>query len=148
MTNIVQLVADLQTDEGWVNFLYDDANGKPVVPGYTLIGHPTAAYGFALDVAPLTQQEALPILNSRAAAVVNNLTAAIPWISTLSEPRQRALGNMAYNLGVAGLETFTTFLGMVQAGDFDGAAADLLQTKWAGEVGARAKQVATLIREG
>ena len=148
MTDLAQLVSDLQTDEGWVGYLYDDANGEKIGPGTTVKGNPTAAWGFALNVAPLTQQEALPILNSRTAAVVSNLISALPWIAALSEPRQRALCNCAYNLGVAGLETFTTFLGMVQSGDFEGAADDLLQTKWASQVGERAQRIAALIRNG
>lgn len=148
MTDLALLVSDLQRDEGWSGHIYDDATGAKIGPGSRVLGHPTAAWGFALDVAPLTQVEALPILQGRALALINSLTAAMPWISALSEPRQRSLANMAYNLGVAGLGKFTQFLGFMQAGQFDQAAADLAQTPWAKQVGDRATRIIATIRTG
>jgi lysozyme len=152
MTDISQLVSgivqDLTVDEGFRFFAYDDANGKAVVPGYTMKGHITAGYGFALDVAPLTKEESLPILTSRVTAVVNSLLVDMPWISTLSEPRQRALSNMAYNMGVHGEEQFTQFLAFMKAGQFEEAADDLETTLWFKQVGARGQRVVDLIRKG
>lgn len=148
MTDLSLLVSDLQRDEGWSGHLYDDASGAKIGPGSRVLGHPTAAWGFALDVAPLTQTEALPILQSRALTVIDNLASALPWIATLSEPRQRALGNMAFNLGIAGLRKFTQFLGFMQAGQFDQAADDLEQTPWAKQVGNRAARIISTIRSG
>ena len=80
MTDLAKLVADLQPEEGFKKVggrpvLYDDATGAAIVPGYRLVGHPTAGYGFALDVSPLTEAESLPILVSRAAAMYDNLSA-------------------------------------------------------------------------
>lgn len=142
------LVSDLQRDEGWRASIYDDANGQPIKPGVTVHGHPTIAWGFALDVAPLTQTEALPILTSRAAAAMNGLISAASWVASLSEPRQRALGNMAYNLGITGLMKFDNFMGLMQRGDFEEAADDLATTAWYGQVGGRAKRIQTLIKNG
>jgi len=153
MTDLVKLVADLQPEEGFkvINgrpVLYDDANGHPIVPGYTLVGHPTAGYGFALDVSPLTQAESLPILASRAAAVDAKIQADLPWVKNLDEPRQRALSDMAYNLGAHGLESFATFLGLVESGAYDAAADDLETTAWYKEVGSRGIRLAGVIRNG
>jgi len=146
MTNIALLVSDLQRDEGWRGYLYDDATGGKIGPGVLVRGHPTAAWGFALDVAPLTQAEALPILTSRATAFASNLLSAFPWMVSLSEPRQRALCNMAYNMGVAGLGKFTQFLGFMRAGEFDKAADDLEDTPWFKQVGQRAVRIVAIIR--
>ncbi len=148
MTNVPDLVSDLQRDEGWRGFLYDDANGAPIRPGTAVHGHPTIAWGFALDVAPLTQNEALPILTGRALSVVNGLRSAASWIAGLSEPRQRALSNMAYQLGVTGLLKFNTFMSLMEHGQFDQAADDLETTAWYGQSGDRAKRIQMLIRNG
>lgn len=153
MTDIALLVQNLQDDEGFKLIggkpcLYDDKTGKPIVPGYMLVGHPTAGYGFALDVSPLTQAESLPILTSRATAIDAKLQADLPWIKSLDEPRQRALSDMAYNLGDHGLETFTAFLGLVQMGKWDAAADDLEATAWYSQVGSRGVRLAGVIRNG
>ena len=151
MSDLAKLVADLQPEEGFKKVggrpvLYDDATGAAIVPGYRLVGHPTAGYGFALDVSPLTEAESLPILVSRAAAIDAKLQADLPWIKSLDEPRQRALSDMAYNLGAHELESFSTFLGLVEAGKFSEAADDLATTAWYKEVGSRAVRIEGVIR--
>jgi lysozyme len=148
VTDIALLVSDLKRDEAWRGFLYDDATGAPIKPGIFVRGHPTAGYGFALDVAPLTVDEAVPILTGRAIAAAHALASALPWMVTLSEPRQRALSNMAYNLGVSGLLKFTQFLAFMQAEQFNLAADDLEQTPWYKEVGARGVRIVATIRTG
>ena len=147
MTDLTFLVNDLKRDEGFKP-LYDDATGQPIIPGYTLVGHPTAGFGFALDVAPLTIAESLPVLTSRAASVDYSLQTALPWARTLSEPRQRALTNMAYNLGVSGLLKFVTFLEYMKAYEFDKAADDLEGTLWFKQVGSRGVRLSDMIRKG
>lgn len=142
------LLQDLERDEGFRAFLYDDANDTPIRPGVTVKGHPTAGIGFALDVSPLTLQECLPILAGRASAAMNGLLSASSWVADLSEPRQRALYNMAYQLGVTGLLKFNTFMSLMQQGQFDEAADDLVTTKWYTQSGNRAKRIQTLIRSG
>lgn len=143
--NLEALVTDLQAAEGWVGHLYDDANGKQIGPGSTVTGHPTIAWGFALDTAPLTQTEAMPILESRAAAVWTQLQAKLPWVVTAPENIQRALCNMAYNLGVAGLLTFNQFLALVQQGNYTAASADLETTLWFKQVGKRGPAIQALL---
>ncbi len=148
MMDFPSLIANLETDEGFRGYLYDDANGHKIGPGVIVRGHPTCGYGFALDVSPLTQSEALGILSSRATDAYNTLLVAAPWVAELSEPRQRALANMAYNLGVTGLLKFDTFMALMQKGNFADAADDLTKTVWAGQVGARARRIQSLIENG
>lgn len=149
MMDLAQLVIDLRTDEGWRGYLYDDANDAPIRSGSYVRGHPTAGYGFALDVAPLTQDEALPILRGRVSKVAAELLTTLAWTANLSEPRQRALANMAYQNGVDGLLKFTTFLGLLQMQKFEEAATDLEEnTQWYKDSGSRAARIAALIRNG
>lgn len=148
MTDLTLLVSDLQRDEGWRSYLYDDATGGKIGPGSFVHGNPTIGYGFALNVAPFTIEEATPILRGRASAVIAALAVALPWMGGLSEPRQRALGNMAYNMGVAGLLKFDTFLGLMKQGKFGEAADDLEKTAWYSQVGDRAKRIVQIIRTG
>ena len=60
----------------------------------------------------------------------------------------RGLCNMAYNLGVPRLLGFERMWAALAAGDYERAADEALDSKWARQVGARAARVAALIREG
>ncbi len=55
---------------------------------------------------------------------------------------------LTFNLGSEGFAAFTTVLSLLESGAFAGAAADLLATQWARQVGGRAQEIAHLIRSG
>lgn len=72
-----------------------------------------------------------------------------PWWSAANEPRQGALLDMAFNLGPACMQTFTTFLGLVAAGDWIAAADDLeFKTKVAKELPVRYGRLQQILRTG
>ena len=68
-----------------------------------------------------------------------------PWWREMSEPRQRGLINMSFNLGTR-LMNFRKMLAAMEAGDWELAADEALNSKWAGQVGARATRIADLFR--
>jgi len=146
--DIEKLISDLQRDEGWRPYLYNDANGSKIVPGYTVRGHPTLAWGFALDVSPFTQSEAMPVLESRARDKWREVCIAIPWIESAPEPVQRGIANMAYNMGTTTLLKFNVFLSLLQQEKYEEAADDLATTLWFRQVGNRAIRIQELIRSG
>ena len=144
-----KLIDDLTADEGVRLYVYDDANPTAIVgPGYTFEGNPTFGIGHALNKTPLTPEQARIICGWDVDAKTPALYAALPWLSGLSEPRQRAVADMAFNLGVAGLRGFTTFLSLLKAGRYAEAADDLKATKWDSQVRARAARIEAKIREG
>ncbi len=60
--------------------------------------------------------------------------------------RAEVLIDMAYNLGVGGLLGFKRALAAVEAGDFPAAAAHMMDSRWAAQVGRRAVELAGLMR--
>lgn len=144
IVDVDQLAANIEIEEGFVSYPYDDKTEKRVEKGYTVVGTVTFGHGLTF----LTEEESDAVVRMRGARIAAELLARLPWIASLSEPRRRALVDMAYNLGIAGLEEFTTFLGMMQSGHFDNAADDLKVTPWASEVGSRAKRIEAEIRAG
>lgn len=68
-----------------------------------------------------------------------------PPLNTLSDLRQDAMINMAFNLGVSKLLTFHTFLDYMTQGKYGSAALDLHGTPWYHEVGDRAKRICAQI---
>ena len=66
----------------------------------------------------------------------------------LNAVRQSVLINMCFNLGLTRLLNFKRFLSAVQVRDFDTAALEMLDSKWAGQVGQRAIRLAKLMKTG
>jgi lysozyme len=75
------------------------------------------------------------------------ISTSLPWADMLDNVRRGALVNMAFNLGENLLE-FRNFLGKLQTGDYAGAARDMLESKWAEQVGARAQRLSIQIESG
>lgn len=146
--DIAALTSDLQRDEGLRLVLYDDDTGKPLNKGDAIKGNPTLGYGWAVCLNPLTPEQYLIILGWQRDAKLADLARAMPWLSSMPENVQRAVANMAFELGVHGLQEFTTFLGLLQAGQYVAAATDLRGTPWYTEAGVRAARVCALIEGG
>lgn len=62
--------------------------------------------------------------------------------------RQSVLADMVFNMGVEGVLGFRNTLGLIGRGDWAGAAANMLKSKWAEQVGNRAIQLAEIMRSG
>lgn len=71
-----------------------------------------------------------------------------PWWRSLDPVRQMALEAMAYQLGVPRLLEFKKMLACLEMGDWLGAHTNALNSVWAEQTPARAKEVALLLRDG
>jgi lysozyme len=69
-------------------------------------------------------------------------------ILIISCSRKLALIDMAFNLGMKGLLKFTHFLLSMEAGDYQAASRQMLESLWAEQVGYRAIELAEMIKEG
>lgn len=132
------IVADLKRDEGFVPHAYLDSEG------YWTIG-----YGRLIDKrlgGGITETEAEFLLKNDLLDTRADLDRALPWWQGLPPPWQRGLVNMAFNLGLPRLRGFKKMLAALKAGDGERAAAEALDSKWAGQVGGRARCIAALYR--
>lgn len=62
--------------------------------------------------------------------------------------RTDVLVNMAYNIGIPAFKTFSRMLDALYAFDFDRAADEMLDSKWAEQVGGRSEELARQMRLG
>ena len=78
-----------------------------------------------------------------------SLDRAIPWWRQLSDERQDVLTDMAYQMGTEGLMRFPHMLRAAQAGDYEAAADEILDSDYAREdAPKRAKRNADQMRSG
>lgn len=108
----------------------------------------TIGVGRNLDDRGITKEEAMYLLNNDIDLVCDQLDKYIPWWRDLSDVRQQVLANMAFNLGIKGLLGFKNTLAKIKAGDYAGAADNMLASLWARQVGNRAKRLAELMKKG
>lgn len=70
----------------------------------------------------------------------------LPWWRSEGWPRQLALIDLCFNLGIRGLLQFRNTLAAWKAGDYEGAAKGLMDSKWYGQVGKRGPAVVQMVR--
>ncbi len=108
----------------------------------------TIGYGRNLDDKGITREEAENLLINDLAHTQYKLELILPWMMEIAEARRNALVNMAFNMGVYGLLTFRRMLAAMQTCQYDKAADEALNSKWARQVGGRSQELAEQIRTG
>ena len=126
---------ELERDEGKKKLLYKDTKGKWTIG----IGHNIQDRG-------LSDAAIAFIFEEDMRDHMAELERALPWVSSLPEPAQRVLANMAFNMGVPTLLTFKNTLGAFQAHSWEKAAEGMEASLWAHQVGARADRLIAVIR--
>ena len=109
-------------------------------------GFLTIGYGTNLD-AGITRAQAEALMRCQLDANEPALL-AFPWFAGLDPVRRGVVENMAYNMGVAGVLTFTDMISAIEAKDWPEAARQMLASDWAVQVGDRAKVLATIMETG
>jgi lysozyme len=137
----------LAKHEGYREQVYDDATGRPIGPGDTLIGHPTIGYGRALDVNGLSRKEIEYLFENDIVQCVFQLCGQ-DWFNDLTPVRQEAMVLMCYQMGIGNVKKFKKMICAFYAGDYNLAAMEALNSRWARNHKHRANQVAEMIRTG
>lgn len=107
----------------------------------------TIGYGRNLDDVGITEEEAGELLKNDItecqAGVNKNIS-----VDLCNPARVGVLVNMAYNLGLKGLMAFSKMIAKVEKGDFNGAAEEMLDSRWAQQVPNRAQSLALQMQTG
>ncbi|WP_018691912.1 glycoside hydrolase family protein [Algicola sagamiensis] len=106
----------------------------------------TIGVGRNLSDCGISQHEALYLLDNDIIWIANKLCQEVSWIPTLTEARQIVLLNMAFNLGVQGLLDFKQMFAALEVEDYDTAADEMLDSRWAVQVGKRALELSEIMR--
>jgi len=139
--NREKLAVQLIASEEFVSHAYKDS-----------LGFWTIGYGRLIDKRKgggITRDEARYLLEHDIEVVEVQLDRELPWWRAHDEPRQRVLADLCFNLGISGLKKFKKTLALIQSGDYDLAAKELLASEpWASQVKSRARRLAHLLRTG
>ena len=131
------LIEELKRDEGVELKAYQDT-----------VGIWTIGIGRNLQDVGGSMAEAEFLLATDIDVAVSELQRTFDWFEDLSDERQRVCVNMCFNLGLTRLLGFKKFLAAMEEGDWETAGVEMLDSKWARQVGARSTRLKDLLVEG
>ena len=135
-----QLMKELIADEGFEYEIYLDHLGYPTLGVGHLVTEKDEEHGKPVGT-PVSEQRIRECLDQDIEIVCSELDRNEPWWRHLDDNRQRILANMCFNLGYPRLSNFKRFLAAVQTSQWETAAREMMDSKWSGQVGDRAKRL-------
>lgn len=135
--NRQRLAKQLEIDEGKRSKMYQDTVGKW-----------TAGVGRNLSDRAFSEDEIQLMLSNDIDLAMKDARQLVPGFDNLDDVRQEVLANMALNLGYSRLAGFKKFLAAVNTSEFAEASIEMLDSKWAQQVGARAQRLSKAMRTG
>lgn len=129
-----------------VSSLIKKHEGLRLKPYKCSAGRVTVGYGRNLDDVGINLTEAEMMLENDIRRTTLELM-TFSWYSSLDAVRRAALVDMLYNLGMPRFMGFKKMLAALDAGDYEETAVQMLDSKWATQVGSRATELAEMIRK-
>jgi len=113
------------------------------------LGHLTIGYGRRIDGDKgITQHEAETLLVSDVNEAGNQLGSMVTLPESMDEVRHAALIAMVFQLGIGTFLKFKKMIAAVEAGDWERAADEALNSRWETQTPRRAHEVADILRTG
>ncbi len=111
-------------------------------------GKLTIGVGRNLEDNGIREVEAYFMLDNDIDEVTYNLKSKYDWFERLNDVRKAVVIDMAFNLGIPRFGAFKKTISLIESEDFDGASKEMLRSKWAVQVGYRAKELSEMMRSG
>ena len=135
-----KLMEELKYDEGCVNEVYKDHLGYATFGVGHLIKKSDPEFGKDMGTA-VPEERVTECFNEDIDIVCEELDRNLPWWRGLTDNRRRILANMCFNLGYPRLSGFKNFLGALKDEDWEKAAEEMMDSRWANQVGPRAERL-------
>ena len=132
--NKEKLIQELKRDEG-----------VELRPYKCSAGFLTLGVGRNIEERGITMDESDYLLANDITICEEEATRVFKWYDTLSDVRQRVILNMIFNLGLTKLLNFKKFLAAMEAEDWEEAGKQMLDSRWAKQVGNRADRLEQMI---
>ena len=110
-------------------------------------GANTIGYGRNLDQNPITEEEAEYLLDNDLKKVAQQ-SQRFAFYQHLKPERRAVIINMIFNLGLTRFNQFKKLHSALFIEDYETAADEMLNSRWANQVGDRATRLAKIMRRG
>ena len=136
MKKIIEMI---KRHEGFSRYPYKDS-----------LGVLTIGYGFNLDhwlAYGITKEEADALLKVKVEIAKREASELSGW-EDCNEVRQAVLIDMVYNMGIRSVKSFKKMLAALEQKDYKTASFEMLDSRWARQVGVRAVELSEMMRTG
>jgi len=125
--------------------LHEGVEHKPYkcTAGYLTIG-----VGRNIEERGLSDDEIDYILNNDVNIATDELVDSFSWYGDLDPIRQRVVIDMVFNLGMPRFKQFKNMIAALEAGDWAEAAVQMMDSRWAKQVGQRAERLRDMMETG
>ena len=138
---------ELVRDEGCVFEVYLDSEELPTFGIGHLCKPQDPEYGYAVGT-KVSPERVNECFEKDIDIAVKEAIERYPFFDDLDDVRQRVYVNMTFNLGSTRLAMFKKMHAAVEAKDWERAAEEMLDSKWATQVKGRADRLAEMMRSG
>lgn len=108
----------------------------------------TIGYGRNLDDVGISEEEAEMLLLNDLLTANIEVENRFLWFQELDEVRKAVVVNMIFNLGIARFSAFKKTISLIEEGSYSEAAQEMLDSRWANQVGSRANELSEMMRTG
>ena len=143
--NIDQLRDTLKIDEGVKYEIYNDHLGYPTFGIGHLVVESDEEHGKPVGT-PVSEDRVNSVFEKDVAIMIDEAKKIFPNLDKLPEEAQQVIVNMTFNMGRPRLSQFKKFIAGVNAGDWNKAAVEMMDSRWAKQVGARAERLRDRIK--
>lgn len=130
-----QLIQALKVDEGYEAKPYRDTQGKL-----------TIGIGRNLDDVGISPAEADMLLQNDIDSAMRSLDIIYPSARKLDQARYHVLVNMTFNMGINKMRQFKKMFAALDQHDYETVSQEMLNSRWAKQVGKRAVRLARIMK--
>lgn len=124
-----------------------ESEGLCLLPYKCPTGHLTIGYGHNLEHG-ISKEVAEVLLMQDIEQAIRQIKHHFVWWPKLTEARLFVLIDLVFNMGISKLLTFKKMLSALEAGKYETAAKELLNSRYALQVKVRAKENAAMLKFG
>jgi len=121
--------------------------GLKLLPYKCTAGKLTLGVGRNIEDRGISKETAMQMLDEDIELCLNELMERLNYFENLPTEVQETLVNLCFNMGISRLMKFQLMLGAIQAGQYELAAKELLDSRYARQVGKRAEELADILRQ-
>lgn len=121
--------------------------GLKLLPYKCTAGKLTLGVGRNIEDRGISKETAMQMLDEDIEICLNELMERLDYFENLPTEVQETLVNLCFNMGISRLMKFQLMLGAIQAGQYELAAKELLDSRYARQVGKRSEELADTLRQ-
>ena len=145
--DIEKLRKELKLDEGCINEIYLDHLGYHTFGIGHLITDQDKEWGKPVGT-KISTKRINECFKNDIEIVFKELDRSLSWWRELPDDLQLVLANMCFNLGITRLKKFKNFLSALSKQDWELAATEMMDSRWATQVGQRAVRLQKRVLKG